>query len=199
MSFIDDIANDNNYFNNDELIKKVQEQIFNVKKFIKNNKIGQYYVVYVDFGEKLTQKMENNQKLSPRNPNDLISIKEMFKNKGFNCGFNEFRYPHMAVILSPIHHKYLLNKKDKHYSLLVAPISSNAKRIIHSIFLEKKLNYWLDNDSYILLDNITHISLEKINISKSKNLYKNNKNIPIQIVSEKVKEVKAKLKIIFDI
>jgi hypothetical protein len=195
MALIDDIANDNNYYNDSILIERVQNQIFNVKEFIKANKVGQYFVVYVDFGEKLTQK-EN---LSPRNPNDTVSIKEMFENKGYNCGFNEFRYTHMAVILSSIHHKYLLSKRDKHYSLLVAPISSNSKRIVNSIFLEKKLNNWLDNDSYILLDNITHISLEKINLQKTKNIYKNNRNIPIQIVSQKVKEIKEKLKEIFDI
>jgi mRNA-degrading endonuclease toxin of MazEF toxin-antitoxin module len=195
MGLVDEIAQESHYFNNSSLIERVKNQIIDVKKFIKKLKIGQYFVVYVDFGEKLTQ----NKNLLPRNPNDLVSIKEMFESKGYNCGFNEFRYTHMAVILSSIHHKYLLSKRDKHYSVLVAPISSNSKRIIHSISLEKRLNNWLDNDSYILLDNITHISLEKINISKTKNLYKNNQNIPIQIASEKVKEIKTKLKIIFDI
>jgi hypothetical protein len=77
MALIDDIANDNNYYNDNTLIKRVKNQIFNVKEFIKANKIGQYFVVYIDFGEKLTQK-EN---LSPRNPNDVVSIKEMFENK----------------------------------------------------------------------------------------------------------------------
>ena len=198
MSLIDEIIEDNSYFNDNSLIERVKRQILDVKKFIKENKIGQYFVVYVDFGEKLTQKYEDN-KLLPRNPNDKVSIKEMFETKGYNCGFNEFRYTHMAVILSSIHHKYLLGKRDRHYSLLVAPISSSAKRVIHSVQLTKQLNNWLSNDSYILLDNITHISLEKINISMTKSLYKNNKNIPIQIVSEKVKEIKNRLKVIFDI
>jgi len=198
VSLIDEIAEDNNYFNDNSLVERVKKQIIEVKKFIKKNKIGQYFVVYVDFGEKLTQKYENNKLLS-RNPNDKISIKDMFEVKGYNCGFNEFRYTHMAVILSSIHHRYLLKKRDKHYSLLVAPISSSSKRVIHSIPLKEQLNSWLNNDSYILLDNITHISLEKVNISMTKSLYKNNKNIPIQIASEKVKEIKDKLKVIFDI
>jgi len=170
VSLIDEIAEDSNYFNDNSLVEKVKKQIIEVKHFIKENKIGQYFVVYVDFGEKLTQKYEHN-KLLARNPNDKVSVKEMFKLKGYNCGFNEFRYTHMAVILSSIHHKYLLGKRDKHYSLLVAPISSSSKKINH--FLELNLNYykWLNNPSYILLDKITHISLEKININMTKKLY----------------------------
>jgi hypothetical protein len=196
MALIDDIANDNNYYNDNTLIERVKNKIFNVKEFIKANKIGQYFVVYVGFGEKLTQK-EN---LSPRNPNDVISIKEMFENKGYNCGFNEFRYTHMAVILSSIHHKYLLSKRDKHYSLLVAPISSNSKRINYSLNLDLCHHKWLDNESYILLDKISHISLEKINISMTKNLYKNkNKNNPIYLTSKDILDLKEKLKEIFDI
>ena len=144
MAIIDEIADVNGYFKNEELIEKVKTQITNTKKFIKENKIGQYFVVYIDFGEKLTQKND----LTPRNPNDKITIKEMFNCKGYNCGFNEFRYKHMAVILSSIHHKYLLSKRDKHHTLLVAPISSNAKRINYSV--ELNLDYQC---KYFFLDN----------------------------------------------
>ena len=197
MSLIDEIAEDNNYFNDNSLVERVKKQIIEVKKFIKENKIGQYFVVYVDFGEKLTQKYENN-KLLPRNPNDRASVKEMFEAKGYNCGFNEFRYTHMAVILSSIHHKYLLEKRDRHYSLLVAPISSNSKRTRYSITIPK--TNWLDYDSYILLDNIAHISLEKININKTINfIYKKNKNIPVQLTPNIVDNIKNTLKEIFDI
>jgi len=196
MPLIDEIAEDSNYFNDNSLVERIQKQIIEVKHFIKENKIGQYFVVYVDFGEKLTQKYEHN-KLLARNPNDKVSVKEMFELKGYNCGFNEFRYTHMAVILSSIHHKYLLEKRDRHYSLLVAPISSSSKRIKYSVKIPK--TNWLDYDSYILLDNITHISLEKINISMTKNLYKNNKNIPIQLTPNIVNNIKNTLKEIFDI
>jgi len=198
VPLIDEIAEDSNYFNDNSLVERVKKQIIEVKHFIKKNKIGQYFVVYVDFGEKLTQKYEHN-KLSARNPNDKASIKEMFEVKGYNCGFNEFRYTHMAIILSSIHHKYLLGKRDKHYSLLVAPISSSSKKINH--FLELNLNYykWLNNPSYILLDKITHISLEKININMTKKLYSKNQSKPIFINSRDVLVLKNKLKEIFEI
>ena len=197
MARIDDIAEDNNYFNDNSLIERIKQQTLDVKNFIKMNKIGQYFVVYVDFGEKLTQKYENN-KLISRNPNEKVSIKEMLEFKGYNCGFNEFRYTHMAVILSSIHHKYLLSPRDKHYSLLVAPISSSKKA---NSYLELNLKYhkWLENPSFILLDKITHISLEKININLTKNLYKKNQNNSIFLTSRDVLNLKDKLKEIFDI
>jgi len=197
MALIDELIEESEYEENRILIDRVKSQIIEVKKFIKELKIGQYFVVYVDFGEKLTQKYENS-KILPRNPNDKVSVKEMFELKGYNCGFNEFRYTHMAVILSSIHHKYLLSKKDKHYSLLVAPISSNARRTRYSVKIPK--TNWLDYDSYILLDNITHISLEKINIKQTiKSIYEKNKNIPVQLTPNIVSNIKDTIKNIFDI
>ena len=198
MSLIEDLNEEYELEEGNVLVERVKNQILNVKKFIKELKIGQYYIVYIDFGEKLTQKYENNKLLS-RNQNDTFSIKKMFEVRGYNCGFNEFRYTHMAVILNSIHHKYLLNKRDKHYSLLVAPISSNNKRTIHSMKLDMKYYPWLENESFILLDKITHISFEKINIKQTKQIYRKNKNIPIQLTSEDTANFKENIKIIFDI
>ena len=178
------------------IVEQIKQQIYTNKKFLKENKIAQYNIVYIDFGDKLSENYTNNQ-IIQRDVNETFSIKEMFNKKGLNCGYNEFRYSHMAVILEPIHHKYLLTKNDKHFSILVAPISS--KRHKDSIKIESKYHIFLDRDSYILMDNITNISLEKINIKLTNSIFqKNNRKYPkvsIPIIQQIHKSIKERFKI----
>lgn len=110
--------------------------------------------------------------------------------KGLNYGEYEFCYNHMALILSDIHHKYINNIKN----VIVVPISSTKRK--NSILLEKKYNNFLSDDSYILLDNIKHVGLERINIKDTKLHFKNTFN-PIAPVI--ITNVKNSLKKMFDI
>ncbi len=74
------------------------------------------------------------------------------------------------------------------------PISSTKRK--NSVLIEKKYNKFLLNDSYILLDNIKHISLERINIKETKRIL-NNHYKPIAPVI--VDNIKNSLKKTFDI
>jgi mRNA-degrading endonuclease toxin of MazEF toxin-antitoxin module len=96
----------------------------------------------------------------------------------------------MALILSDIHHKYINNVK----TVIVVPISSTKRK--NSILIEKKYNSFLLNDSYILLDSIKHISLERINIKETKRVF-NNHFKPLSPVI--INSVKISLKKMFDI
>ena len=86
----------------------------------------------------------------------------MKNKKGLNFGSHEFSYKHDAVILEDIPFKYV----NKLTTLLVAPISSTQRR--NSILLEKKFYPFLQNDSYILLNSITNIGIEKIYTANTK-------------------------------
>ena len=66
----------------------------------------------------------------------------------------------------------------------------------NSILIEKKYNSFLLNDSYILLDGIKHVSLERINIKETKRIFSNSFK-PVSPVI--IDSVKKSLKKMFDI
>jgi len=165
---------------------EVENKISKIQNFFKTNKISKWHIVVVGFGDHLLK----DRNLKYRKLKDTFSVEEMKNFKGLNYGEYEFCYEHMALIISDIHHKYISNIKN----IIVVPISSTKRK--NSVLIEKKYNKFLLNDSYILLDNIKHISLERINIKETKRIL-NNHYKPIAPVI--VDNIKNSLKKTFDI
>lgn len=173
-----------NYSNQQK--KEVEDKIFKIQSFFEDNKISKWHIVIIGFGEHLLK----DSNLQYRNIKDSFTVEDMKSFKGLNYGEYEFCYEHMALILSDIHHKYISNIKN----IVVVPISSTKRK--NSILIEKKYNSFLLNDSYILLDSIKHVSLERININETKRIL-NNSFKPVSPVI--IDNVKKSLKKMFDI
>ena len=186
MSLIDELYEDSKQSYSDNQKDEVERKISKTQAFLKDHKISKWHIVVVGFGEHLLK----DQNFIYRNIEDSFTVKDMKSFKGLNFGEYEFCYEHMALILSDVHHKYIENLKN----IIVVPISSTKRK--NSILLEKKYNNFLLNDSYILLDNIKHISLERINIKESKRIFNNNFRPVSPVIIDGVKDT---LKKIFDI
>lgn len=186
MSLLNELyeESENNY--SDIQKKEIENKILKVQTFLEDNKIAKWYFVMVGFGDHLLKDIH----LKYRKTNASFTVEEMKSCKGLNYGEYEFCYEHMALILSDIHHKYINNVK----TVIVVPISSTKRK--NSILIEKKYNSFLLNDSYILLDSIKHISLERINIKETKRVF-NNHFKPLSPVV--INSVKNSLKKMFDI
>lgn len=141
-----------------QLKKQTDEKIKAVQNFLKGYKASRWRFVFVGFGEQLIK--DKNQRYYPKN--ESWSIAQMELKKGRNYGSHEFSYDHLAVILSEIHNKYTF-KLEK---IVVAPIVTRPRR--NSVKLEAQYHRFLEYDSYIDLESIQHISLERIKISESK-------------------------------
>jgi len=165
--------------------EEVENKISKVQFFLKKNTISKWYIVDIDFGEHLLK----DKMMKYRSIEDNFTVKDMKNCKGLNYGEYEFCYEHMAVILSDIHHKYI----DTVKSIIVAPISSTKRK--NSVLLEKNFNKFLLNDSYILIDNIQHISLERINIKNTKQFLQG-RYTPLS--PKAINDVKKSLKKVFD-
>jgi len=186
LSLLNELYEDSEKSNSDEQKIEVEDKILKIQSFFENNKISKWHIVVVGFGDHLLK----DSKLRYRNTKESFSVEDMKNFKGLNYGEYEFCYDHMALILSDIHHKYVSNIKN----IIVVPISSTKRK--NSILIEKKYNNFLSNDSYILLDNIKHVSLERINIKETKRIFKNSFN-PVSPVI--INGVKSSLKKMFDI
>lgn len=186
LSLLNELYEESEKSNSDEQKIEVEDKILKIQSFFENNKISKWNIVVVGFGEHLLK----DSKLRYRNTKESFSVEDMKNFKGLNYGEYEFCYDHMALILSDIHHKYVSNIKN----IIVVPISSTKRK--NSILIEKKYNNFLLNDSYILLDNIKHVSLERINIKETKRIFKNSFN-PVSPVI--INGVKSSLKKMFDI
>lgn len=152
MSLLDEMYEDSQSDKQTELEAIHKNDIKRVQDFLNEYKARKYNIVNVGFGSPLI-------KDSHGKYHDLdkkFSIQEIKKLKGLNYGSHEFSYKHDAVILEDIHLKHIY----KTTTLLVAPISSTQRR--NSVLLEKKYYPFLERDSYILLNNITNIGIEKI-------------------------------------
>ncbi len=170
----DDIENKHSIKEKSEIDSKISK----VQSFLLNNRISKWYIVSVSFGDHL---LKNNNNIY-RNAKDSFSVEDMKTKKGLNYGEYEFCYDHMAVILSDVHHKYINDIN----SIIVVPISSTRRK--NSILMEKEFNNFLSNDSYILLDKIRHISLERINIKKTQEIFKTSFKQITPVVVNKLKD-----------
>jgi len=158
MSLLDELYKDVQSDRQNELEKIHQSDIQQVQNLFKEFKVKRYNIVNVGFGDPLIKDTSGRYHELDKE----FSITEMKSKKGLNYGSHEFSYRHDAVILEDIPLRYV----NKLTTLLVAPISSTKRR--NSILLEKKFYPFLQNDSYILLNSITNIGIEKIYITNTK-------------------------------
>ena len=186
LSLLNELYEESEQNYSDEQKKEVEDKILKIQSFLEDNKIAKWHIVVVGFGEHLLK----DSNLQYRNTKDSFTVEDMKSFKGLNYGEYEFCYDHMALILSDIHHKYISNIKN----IIVVPISSTKRK--NSILIEKKYNTFLLNDSYILLDSIKHVSLERINIKETKRIFRNSFK-PVSPVI--INSVKSSLKKMFDI
>jgi len=188
MALIDEMFEDMNENFNDMCKQKVEEKISQTQSFFRKYNITRWRFVYVDFGEQLLKDYNGNYFKDA----DSFSLKEMKKNRGKNFGSYELSYLHASIILSEIHKKYLTSLK----TIIVAPITTRPRS--NSIKIEKKYHDFLEYDSYIQLDNLRHISLERVDLAVTKRrLLRHNEgylSTPILI-----NDVKKALKNMFDL
>jgi mRNA-degrading endonuclease toxin of MazEF toxin-antitoxin module len=186
MSYFDELYEENKQQDSAKRKSEVEDKIINIQEFFKKNKISKWHVVIVAFGDHLLK----DEKLRYRDIKDSFTVEEMKDKNGLNFGEYEFCYEHMAIILSDIHHKYI----DEVRSIVVAPISSTKRK--NSVLIEKKFNTFLLNDSYILLDNIQHISLERIKIKETNRIFNKIFRPVAPVIIQNVKDTLNKM---FDI
>lgn len=189
MSLLDEMYEDGQNNRQEELKKINTDAIKRVQSFLKSAKATRWKFVYLGFGNQLIKDEE--QKFYEKDK--IYSIQEMEQVKGLNYGNYEFSFDHFAIILSEVHERYM-SKTEK---LIVAPIITKKRR--NTIKLEQKFHSFLNYDSYIDLESIQHISLERIKIKESKRrLLSSRKELPIAspIV---ITNVKKELKRIFDL
>jgi mRNA-degrading endonuclease toxin of MazEF toxin-antitoxin module len=188
MALIDEMFDDMNEDFNDKCKKSVEDKISQTQSFFRKYNITRWRFVFVDFGEQLLKDYNGNY----YKDNDTFSLREMKKSRGKNFGSYELSYPHKAIILSEIHKKYLGSLK----TIMVAPITT--KQRANSVKIEKKYHDFLEYDSYIQLDNLRHISLERVDLGVTKRrLLQHNKGYlatPILI-----NNIKKALKKMFDL
>lgn len=166
-------------------------KIETVQKFFKEWNVSRWNFLYVGFGEKLVETEDN----KVRKDDDCLRVREIKQMKGLNFGYYEFCYDHYAIILSKIKQEYI----NEYTTIIVAPISSTKRK--GRILLEKEFHPFLSHDSYIVIDQIRHIGLERINLKDT--LYKIRRNESQELLYEAsqkaIIETKSSLKHIFDI
>jgi len=189
MSLLDEMYEDSQNNRQAELKKINTDAIKSVQSFLKSAQATRWKFIYLGFGNQLIK----DEKQNFYEKDKIYTIQEMEQVKGLNYGNNEFSFDHFAIILSEIHKKYIF-KIEK---LIVAPIITKERR--NTIKLEKKFHNFLNHDSYIDLESIQHISLERIKIKESKRrLLSSRKELPIAspIV---IINTKKELKRLFDL
>ena len=188
MALIDEMFDDMEDNFNERCKQSVEKRISQTQQFIRKYKITRWKFVAVDFGEQLLKDYNGNY----HKDNDTFTLAEMKKAKGKNFGSYELSYLHTSIILSEIHKNYLTNLK----TIVVAPITTKWRP--NSIKIEKKYHDFLEYDSYIQLDNLRHIGLERIDLGVTKKyLLRNNQGFiatPILI-----NNIKKSLRIMFDL
>lgn len=189
MSLLDEMYEDNQNSRQDELKSLNDDAIYRVQKFLKDFSATRWRFIYVGFGEQLIK--DEQQKFYEKDRTHTIHDMELVK--GLNYGSNEFSYDHFALILSEVHEKFIFKNKK----IIVAPIITKARR--NTIKLEQKYHKFLNYDSYLDLESIQHISLERVKIKESKRrLLKSAKSLPIASPVV-ITQIKRELKSMFDL
>lgn len=158
MSLLDELYEDGKKEEYDKLKEINKREILTAQNFLKEYSARRWNVISVGFGDQLI-KDENGKHYPLETPS---TIKEMKKVKGLNYGSHEFSYRHPALILGDIH----LTHIHKTNTLIVAPISSTQRR--NSVLLEKSKHPFLANDSWVLLEHISNIGVERIEKGETK-------------------------------
>lgn len=192
MAFYDELYEDGEDGDSGEqsrLKNITEEKISVVQSFLKQYGATRWRFVYVGFGDQLIK--NESQIYHPKS--DSHTIADMERVKGLNYGNYELSYSHYALILGGLHDKYIENTTK----VIVVPVTTKGRR--KSILLEKKYHLFLEYDSYLDLESIQHISLERVMIGESKRrLLTEKTQLPIAspII---IGEIRKKLKSILDI
>ncbi len=167
------------------------EQITKVQNFFKEWNVSRWNFLCVGFGEKLVESQDK----KARRDNDELKVHEIKQMKGLNFGYYEFCYDHYAVVLSEIKQKYI----NEYTTIIVAPISSTYRK--GRILIEKEHHVFLEHDSYIVIDQIRHIGLERINLKDTERKIRRNESTKLlfEASQKAIIDTKNSLKQIFDI
>ena len=187
MAYWEEMYEENNNSINENLKNDCERRIQKIQNFLHNNTARQWSIISVEFGEQLFR--DRNFNYHSMDKNYLLQeIKDM---KGLNYGNYELCYFHHAIILSNIDTRKI--KKLK--TLTVIPIQTKYRP--NSFKLESKYNKFLEYDSHLLLDSISTIGIERINIEKSLKL--SNSNRLTQVNPRDLIEIKNAIKKLYNL
>lgn len=184
MGLLEELNDDNNKKINEERKDICEERIKRAQSFLKNYKARQWSIVSIEFGDQLFK--DRYFKYHPMNKE--YSIEEIKNMKGLNYGSYELSYFHHAVILRP----FSLDDIERNKTITVIPIQTNFRK--KSFKLLQKFNSFLEKESHLLLDSITTVGVERINIKKTKDMAKGNRLAELN--PRDLIEVKKQLKLI---
>jgi hypothetical protein len=185
MARWDELFDDNNQQINEQRKEVCEARIREVQKFFKKHRVRQWNIVSVEFGEQLFKdKNFNYHPLSKQ-----YSIADVQTMRGLNYGSYELSYFHHAVILSTVD----TTKLDKVKTLTVIPIQTKFRP--NSFVLRAKYNRFVEYDSHLLIDSVTTIGIERIDMQKSLNLGAVRQLAQVNPID--LKELKASLKEMF--
>jgi len=182
MARWDEMFDDGNQQINEQRKEVCEARIREVQQFLKHSKVRQWNVVSVEFGAQLFRDKNFNY-------HDLeksYSVQDIRDMRGLNYGSYELCYFHHAIVVTPISIRHI----DKIKTLTVIPIQTRYRP--NSYVVEAKHNRFLEYDSYALLDSITTIGIERINIDKTKNMRFPNQLALLSVVAQK--GIKEKLR-----
>jgi len=161
--------------------------IHKAQNFLKKTFARQWNVISIEFGEQLFRDKNFNY----HSLNTEYSIREIKDKKGLNYGTYELSYFHHAIILTQID----LKKIERIKTLTVIPIQTKFRP--KSFKLKAQYNRFLEYDSHLLLDSISTIGIERINIIKTQNLSRSNQLA--QVNPKDLIEIKTEIKKLYNL
>jgi len=183
----DEMFDDSNNDVNEQRKKVCEDRIRKTQDFLKNSRARQWDIISIEFGEQLFR--DKNFNYHPMDKSySLEKIKQMH---GLNYGSYELSYFHHAVILT----HFDFRKSNKIKTLTIIPIQTRYRP--NSFKLEAKYHKFLEYDSYLLLDRISTIGIERINSSKSLSLG-NSKQLS-QVNSQTIASLKKGIKELYQL
>lgn len=182
MAHWEEMFDDSNNDVNEQRKQVCEDRIRKAQAFLKNSKVRQWNVLSVEFGEQLFRDKHFNYHAMDKT-HSISDIKEM---RGLNYGNYELCYFHHAIVVTPVNIRLI----DKIKTLTVIPIQTNYR--YNSYVLKSKHNRFLEYDSHVLLDDITTVGIERVNIEKTKSLGNANQLALLSVVDQKL--IKDKLK-----
>lgn len=187
MAHWEEMFDDSNNDVNEQRKQVCEDRIRKAQAFLKNSKVRQWNVLSVEFGEQLFRDKHFNYHAMDKT-HSISDIKEM---RGLNYGNYELCYFHHAIVVTPVNIRLMHKIK----TLTVIPIQTNYRP--NSYEIQAKNNRFLEYNSYALLDNITTVGIERINISKTQSLGNSNQLALLSVVAQK--EIQEKLKSVLGI
>lgn len=182
MAHWDEMFDDSSNDVNEQRKKVCENRIRKAQEFLKQSRARQWNVLSIEFGEQLFRDKNFNYHGMDKT-HSVGDIKEM---KGLNYGNYELCYFHHAIVVTPVNIRLIHKIK----TLTVIPIQTNYRP--NSYVIQAKNNRFLEYNSHALLDNITTIGIERLNIPKTKNLGSGNQLALLSVVAQK--EIQDNLK-----